>query len=590
MGFFSTPLPPCDLHFWHWRRRSERLEPLCKHWAEHGPGMPIAFLVLYALKIVGFVAGGLVFVRLSFDTAALASIGDWWTQPSVFQKVIVWALLFEILGLGSGFGPTSLPFLPPLGGPLYWLRPGTIRLPPWPGRVPFTRGSTRTLVDVLLYLAVLLAAGWLLCSSATETGALDPARVGPLAVLLPLLGLRDKTAFLAARPEHYGLTLLTFLLPPTDMMIAAQLLLVVMWWAAATSKLSRAFPFTVSTLLSNAPVVPRALSRRLFRSFPEDMRPSRWAGLVAWIARMIEFGAPLSLVSGNHTALLAGVVVLVGYHLTAMALMPFGAPLEWNLVIVFSVLHLFWGHPRLDLGSAEQPLLIALLTIPLVVLFGWGNVRPDQVSYLAAMRYYAGNWPVSMWALRPSAIEKIDTFVAKPTTMPHQQLRRLYGEQIAEVFSHKVYTFRAMHHHGRGAFGLLPRAVGPTHEDAIVIDGELMAGTMLGWNFGDAHLAGEQLVAALQERCGFTTGEVRVVVLESHPMGSARQDYRLVDAAEGVFERGFISVDDMVNRQPWEIEDLPTWVLSRSSSIKMDESSTCPVPPAENLLTKLDHE
>ena len=64
-------------------------------------------------------------------------------------------MLFEVLGLGCGFGPLNLRFMPPLGSFLYWLRPGTIRLPPWPGRVPLTGGDSRTVVDVVLYAALL---------------------------------------------------------------------------------------------------------------------------------------------------------------------------------------------------------------------------------------------------------------------------------------------------------------------------------------------------------------------------------------------------------------------------------------------------
>ena len=49
-------------------------------------------------------------------------------------------MLFEVVGLGCGFGPLNNRFFPPMGSILYWLRPGTIRLPPWPHRVPLTTG------------------------------------------------------------------------------------------------------------------------------------------------------------------------------------------------------------------------------------------------------------------------------------------------------------------------------------------------------------------------------------------------------------------------------------------------------------------
>ncbi|WP_064743149.1 DUF3556 domain-containing protein [Pseudonocardia spinosispora] len=570
MGFIWPKLPPFDLHFWHWGRRSERLKPLCQHWGEHGAGVPSAVYLVHLLKIVGYVAGGLAFIKATPGIGTLAEIGTWWTAPVVFQKAVIWSLLFEILGLGCGFGPLTMRFLPPFGGFLYFLRPGTVRLPPWPGKVPLTRGTNRTAFDALLYLGILAAAVWLLLSPATRldtdlTGPvmmLDPQRIVPLAVLIPLLGLRDKTIFLAARAEHYWITLLLFLLPFVDMVVGAKILMILIWWGAATSKLNRFFPFTVATMISNAPLVPKAIRRRLFRSFPNDMRPSRLAGAGAWLGTMIEFGAPLvMLVSTNRTVTLVAIVVMVLFHLNITVSVPFGVPLEWNVFIIFSLVYLFWGHSSLDLGNSAHPLLPALIAIPVVITITWGNLRPDQVSFLPSMRYYAGNWPTTMWALERSAIAKVDDNIVKYSGFAKDQLARLYGEQVAELFAHKVYTFRALHHHGRGMFGLLPRAVGPDHEDAFVMEGELVAGAVLGWDFGDGHLHNEQLISAMQERCNFEPGEVRVVVLESAPIGSDRQEYRLVDAATGVFERGYVLVDDMVNRQPWDIEDLPAHVV-----------------------------
>jgi hypothetical protein len=73
----------------------------------------------------------------------------------------------------------------------------------------------------------------------------------------------------------------------------------------------------------------------------------------------------------------------------------------------------------------------------------------------------------------------------------------------------------------------------------------------LGYNFGDGHFHDQRLLAAVQERCGFEPGELRVVTLESEPAGAGRQRYRILDAAEGLLEEGFVEVADMVERQPW---------------------------------------
>ncbi len=107
-----------------------------------------------------------------------------------------------------------------------------------------------------------------------------------------------------------------------------------------------------------------------------------------------------------------------------------------------------------------------------------------------------------------------------------------------------------MHSHGRALNGLRPRAVDDV--DAYdVREGELVAGVVLGYNFGDGHFHDHRLLAAVQERCRFEPGELRVVTLESQPAHVQRQRYRIYDAADGLVEEGWVDVADMVGRQPW---------------------------------------
>jgi hypothetical protein len=573
VGFLSPKLPRgFDVQLWHLKPRLERIQPLIRHWTENGFGTPWVVYPLYLAKIAGWGLAGLWFIRTTPGIGPLSDIAHWWTEPVVFQKAVLWTLLFEVLGLGCGFGPLTLRFVPPVGGFLYWLRPGTVRLPPWPGRVPLTRGTTRTPLDVFLYLGLLAAATWPLLSPATHLSAgvtdpvltLAPNTLIPLAVLLPLIGLRDKTIFLAARAEHYWVTVLVFFLPFADMIVAAKVLMVLIWWAAATSKLNRLFPFAVSVMFSNSPLVPKVIKRRLYRELPEDLRPSGLAKALAHTGTAVEYLVPLVLLI-SHDPLITGcaVLVMIAFHLQILASLPLGVPLEWNVFMLFSLVYLFWAHLPYQLGAVGHPLLPLLLAVPVACVVLWGNLRPDQVSFLLAMRYYSGNWATSMWALTPSAIEKIDAKTVKYHGFAKSQLRLIYGEQVAEVMAHQVYAFRAMHHHGRALFGLLPRAAGEDHEEAFVLEGELVAGVVLGWNFGEGHLHSEQLIAALHERCGFEPGELRVVLLEAQPLGSDRQEYRLVDGATGEIERGHVLVSDLVDRQPWEVEDLPTYPAAR---------------------------
>ena len=190
-----------------------------------------------------------------------------------------------------------------------------------------------------------------------------------------------------------------------------------------------------------------------------------------------------------------------------------------------------------------------------------GNLFPRKVSFLPGMRYYAGNWDTTQWCMKPSAEEKIAAGLVAIASMPQSQVETFYGSpEQALVMLHSGYAFRAMNTHGRALFTLVHRAMADGDEaDYVITEGERLCSTAIGWNFGDGHMHNEQLIAAMQERCHFEPGEVRVVLLDAQPIHKQRQEYRLVDAATGEFERGFVRVADMVTRQPWA-DDVPVHV------------------------------
>jgi hypothetical protein len=563
MGLIAPTLPDVDVDAWRARPRAERTRVLQQHWATHGFGTPYAVYLLYVVKIALYVLGGLLFAASTPGIGSLGDLDAWWSTPVVFQKVIVWTLLFEVLGLGCGFGPLTMRFLPPLGSFLYWLRPGTIRLPPWPGRVPGTRGSHRTPLDVALYVGVIAAALFVLLSPADrDPGLVEPWRFVPLLLVLPVLGLRDKTIFLAARSEHYWVTTLAFLFPFVDMILAAKLLMVAIWWGAATSKLNKHFPYVVSTMMSNAPLVPTALKRRLWRDVETDVRPSRLSETLAHGGTIVEFGVPLVLLlsHGGPVTTIALVVMLL-FHLQILTAIPMGVPLEWNVLMVFGAVFLFGHYSEVGLTDASQPLLVYGLLGLVVASVVWGNRRPDQWSFLPSMRYYAGTWSTSVWLFGEGAEQAYADRVPKAAQLPHRQLARLYPPDTVDLMIGKLQAWRGLHTHGRAMAGLHAHAAAD-HETRFVLDGEMVCGSAIGWNFGDGHLHQEALLAAVQERCHFEPGQLRVVAMESQPFGLPIQRYRIIDAATGVIETGEVDVAEMVSRQPWD-GDLPFRITSR---------------------------
>jgi Transmembrane protein of unknown function (DUF3556) len=574
MSFFAPAEPPFDVEEWKAKPHLARIKPLVQDWGENGFGSPTFVYLLYALKLVIYAGGALLAISTTPGLGGVGDFGEWWTEPIVFQKFALWTLLWEILGLGAGSMPLSFRFVPPIGGPLYWLRPGTVRLPPWPDRVPFTAGTRRTALDVALYAAVLATGLYLLFAAGTdaagtEAGRMSPAGIATLLALLALLGLRDKVSFLGARPEIYATMLAIGLFSVDQWVVAWQFVFLFIWWGAASSKLNRHFPFVVSAMISNAPLVgPKALKRKLWRDYPDDMRPSRLSAALAHFGTVQEFGWPLLLITVDNdvvrTIAIAGMIL---FHFNITSMFPLAVPLEWNVFMIFGTLFLFGHYGDVALSTLDDPLPIAMIAIVCVGLPVLGNFRPDKISFLPSMRYYAGNWATTQWLFRKGsgAEAKLDTHVVKSAPLVGEQVTRLYEDpELTNFLLNKGLAFRSMHSHGRALNALLPHAV----DDVDAYDareGELISNVVNGWNFGDGHFHGRQLLEAVQERCDFAPGEVRVVELESEAATSGRQRYRIHDAATGLLEEGSVAVADMIVRQPWldESWDFPVEVETR---------------------------
>ncbi|ORB86776.1 hypothetical protein B1987_26825 [Mycobacterium kansasii] len=567
MGFMSPELPDVDPATWQSLPRATRLQIVTRHWVDHGFGTPYAAYLLYLVKIGVYVAAPAAIISLTPGLGGLGHIADWWTQPIVYQKVIIFTLLFEVMGFGCGSGPLTGRFMPPVGGFLYWLRPKTIRLPAWPDKVPLTRGDSRTVVDVALYAVVLAGGVWALLSpgeggpvtAAGDVGLVNPVLVVPMIVALAVLGLRDKTIFLAARGEHYWLKLLVFFFPFTDQIAAFKLIMLALWWGAATSKLNHHFPYVVSVMTSNNALLRsklfNPLKRLLYLDPVNDLRPSWLPKLMAHVGgTTAEFLVPgvLVFVADGHPWRWFLIGFMVIFHLNILSNLPMGVPLEWNVFFIFSLFYLFGHYGTIGATDLRSPLLLAIVLAAVAVAIA-GNLLPEKISFLPSMRYYAGNWATSIWCFRPGAEDKLEANVVKSSALVVNQLARLYGADSAEIMMDKTAAFRAMHTHGRALNGLVPRAVGgPVDEtDYSVREGELIAGPLVGWNFGEGHLHNEQLLAAVQRRCNFAEGEVRVVILEGQPIHVQKQWYRIVDAKAGVLEAGYAEVKDMLTRQPW---------------------------------------
>lgn len=564
MGFMTPTVPDIDLAEFRQRSFLQRVQVISRNWVEHGFGSPWSVYLVHLVKIALYVVVGyLVMTATTPQIGPLSTIADWWAQPVVFQKAVLWTVLWEILGLGCGSGPLMWRFLPPIGGLLYFLRPDTVRLPPWPTRVPLTSGNRRTVFDVVLYVAILTSISWPLVSAPTGSPPMvAPVHLVAFVVLLPIAGLRDKTIMLAARFENYWIYVLMFFFPFASMILGAKLVAVILWVAVALSKVNLHFSYVVPIMISNSPLQQsKWLKRRMYRDFPTDLRPSRLGACLAYTGVFFESVPPLILLFSRGGALTwALVAAMVAWHLHIVTTMPQGGPLEWNVFFSFATIWLFGTHADIGFGALTPGIALIITGMALMPLVG--NIRPDLVSFLPAMRYYAGNWNMSYWCFRKAsgAEDTIDNCVVKSAPSIKAQLARVYDDEMVDWMFSTANAFIAMHLNGRGLTSLLFHALDDPDDYDIRL-GDLVAGTVVGWNFGDGHMSDEHLLGAVQERCRYTAGELIVVMLESQPAHRLWQKYRIVDAAGGEIESGSLSVRDLAAAQPWLVATNPVLPL-----------------------------
>jgi hypothetical protein len=596
MGFTKPNYPPVEPKTFLTKPLTARMKILTLFWVENGFGAPWIVYLIYLFKLVFFYALGGVLVSTLTSGLSPWDVSGWWNEPIVYQKAVLWTTLLETIGVAGSWGPLAGKAKPMTGGIRFWIRPGTIRLRPW-RRVPFTAGDRRTWFDVGVYIALVLSLLIALVLPGVITPSLAVALPGDTAglvrpglvvapiLLLILIGLRDKTIFLAARGEQYLPAMLFFaVLPFADMIIALKMLIVTVWLGAGFSKFGKHFANVVPPMVSNGPFIPSKWFKRAhYRDYPRDIRPSRVASVMAHGGgTTVEIITPLVLLfSTDRWVTLAAIVMMVVFHLFITSLFPLAAPLEWNVLFAFGAIILFGGFPAgegYSLAGMSSPWLTAVIAAGLLFFPVLGNFRPDLVSFLPAMRQYSGNWASGMWAFAPGAEEKLNA-VERPVRNQIDQYQAIGVEpEWAEISLQQGIAFRSMHSQGRGLISLLRRL--PDIDRRTLREGEFVCNSLIGFNFGDGHLHDEDLIAAVQRQVGFAPGEVLVAWVESQAVHRDVQEYRLIDPALGVIERGTWRVADAVAEQPWLPNGpIPTQVTWTRASIGSSQETGLKTAP-----------
>jgi hypothetical protein len=588
MGFKTGDFPPVDPETYLDRPFLERVRIAATHWVEYGFGTPKLVHAIYIVKLLCFyILGGVLVATSTSDVGPFWDVANWWSQPIIYQKLVLWTVLLETIGVAGSWGPLAAHFKPMTGGIHFWSRPGTIRLPPWPEKVPFTKGDRRTVGDVVLYLAILattITALVLPGMSDAELDRLVPDNGGlvrpwvlfVLIGLLVIMGLRDKVVFLGARGEQYLPALIFFAtLGYVDMIIALKVLIVVVWVGAGVSKFGYHFSKVVAPMVSNTPWTSKRMRRAHYENFPDDLQPSHVAGMMAHIGgTTVEILLPLVLLfSTNRTITLLAVIGMVAFHLFIISTFPLAVPLEWNVLFAYATIFLFWGHPAGDgfsVADFSSPGLLVLIAAALLFFPVLGNLRPDLVSFLPSMRQYAGNWASATWAFAPGAEQKLNA-ITRGSANTIDQLALTYPRPAAEVLLSLTLGWRGMHSQGPALFSMLSKHLGDDLDRYTIREAEFGCNSVIGFNFGDGHFHDDQLIAAIQQRCHFQPGEFIVAWVESQPIHKKRQQYMVIDAALGVIERGSYRVLDSVGQQGWlpngPIPLEVTWTRTTASSV-----------------------
>ncbi|MFT7649467.1 MAG: hypothetical protein ACI8Y4_004228 [Candidatus Poriferisodalaceae bacterium] len=566
MAYRTAELPPVELDEFAKIPFMERMKLLQLHWVEAGFGTPKQTGVFYAWKIFFYALFGLIVAGAFTAGLEFNDIGGWWDEPILYQKLMVWTILLEVLGLAATCGPLAFHFDPPIGGVLYWWQTDTLRVPPYPNHVPLTKGDRRTPWDTGLYKLIIFWLVMMLFLSGDPIAGLPDGRAGVLpqwslivyAGLIITMGFRDKIIFLSSRAEQYVPTMLAFGLFTNfvDMVIAAKIFIVVIWMGAGFSKFNHGFSSTVAIMVQNTPwVIWPKFKKATVKDFPNDIRPSRTTHLLAHIGgSTTELMMPLVLLfSPWGWATWIAVIAIWMLHTFIISTFPLAVPLEWNVFFIFCVAFLFInfhaseGYGVQDMNPGLLALVVFVALFPIVL----GALRPQYVSFLVGMKQYAGNWAAATFSLRNKEIEdRINQKIVKAADNQIDQIEPLFGKEISEVFIQKAVAFRMMHPMGRMHISGLMCHV-DSLDNRVQREGEFLSNVLTGWNFGDGHCLDERLIAAWQDRCQYDPGDVIAVFTESQPAFTKIVQYRVIDAALGCVEKGWYHNDDAYNTQPW---------------------------------------
>jgi len=190
-------------------------------------------------------------------------------------------------------------------------------------------------------------------------------------------------------------------------------------------------------------------------------------------------------------------------------------------VFIFSLFYLFGHYGAIQAVDLHSPLLLAILIVALAMV-PLGNLFPEKIRSCrnALLRRQLAT---SIWCFRAGAEDKMEANIVKSSALVVNQLAKLYDPATAEIMSDKTSAFRrCTPMAGRSTACCARFGAGANEADYSVREGEIVAGPRR-LELREGHLHNEQLLEAVQRRCNFEDGDVRIIVLEGQPIHTQRQ-------------------------------------------------------------------
>jgi len=488
------------------------------------------------------------------------------SERRLLIRVVCFNLLWEIAGLGSGFGPSSGKFWPPFTAFFHFVFMGTAKVP----LVTRLQSQTRrTIAEVGLFALFLNFV-------APCAFGRDPNVENQLIALICsgfVLGVSDQTFLRAMQPDTYLSMLVVLTLSASagageskdEWIDSVRMLMVLNWFMRGHAKLSPSFAHALTGSISGSPLVPLVLKHRMYASYPNNLSPAR---SMPYLAKAIAFGQmifPIGLMIGGPIGSVSIVVGCLLFVLEGTVKFASESPLEG---VAFNIGFMLWSFLATD-GSKDSlaafPLACHGIHVSNIVLsvvayliaahlaFAYiGNERkvaiPLASAWTAEARFEAGDSSSSFYFVNREAVEAKMGRVISYSVLPGMQLRAFYDipiEILDELSSRFVARTTLTQTSGnvelleqlqRKIVDCLKITENEFHEQYSMLDGTSFGSFVLGWSHGDAFEADSFLIKELQHRCELIDGDLFAVHIQ--PSHNNVLEWKILRASGETLEDG----------------------------------------------------